>query len=364
MRSAGGSWYIVRVNRVSSRTLLTGPAGDHAARAWVTRVGILVLALGLLAAAPAQAAPDKRAKDAAQLYQQGKYQEAAEIYTKLRDEKQNPKFLCNLALCYLKMGYVDPGIETIKNCLGAAALTPDIRADYEALLRRLEAQRAAAGAPQEVVVPPAVDVNLVAVPEAAPYPGTGQDPAAAVMPPGAGAPAGWPAGNDPAAAAPPTTMGQTPAYGDPNNPAGYPNGYPGAVSGPPGYATPMPPGAAPMNPADSGRPRGSAHVPFGSYLTGAVGVVGTAMGIALVLHSQAIQQELDSSIGNAADQETLTSDLSRTKNGATASFIVGGLGLGAAVIWAIVAPSYTKPELAVGGGVTVGMGPTGLAGRF
>jgi tetratricopeptide (TPR) repeat protein len=160
-----------------------------------------LVVIGLAAAAPAQAAPDKRAREAAQLYQQGKYQEAAELYTKLRDEKQNPKFLCNLALCYLKMGYLDPGVETIKQCLDTAALNPDTRTGYEALLARLEARRAAVGQPQEVVVPPAVDVNLVAVPEAgAPYPGGEQDPAAgagvagaAVAAPAWGVPPGDPA---------------------------------------------------------------------------------------------------------------------------------------------------------------------------
>jgi hypothetical protein len=357
------------VNRASSRA----SCAKAFTSLWVTSI-----VLGALAGS-AQSAPDKRAREAAQLYQDGKYQQAAELYTKLRDEKQNPKFLCNLALCYLKMGYLDPGIETIRQCLGAAALSPDIRSGYESLLTRLEAQRAAAGQPQEVVVPPPVDVNLVPVPEAGvPYPGTGQDPAAAALlatpavaaagvagAPAWGAPAYDP--NAPAAAAavgpgayPPAGPGlaQAAPY-DPANPAGYPSGYP---AGPAGYATPMPAGAAP--PPDAG-PRGKRRLPFGTYVTGAVGVVGTAMGIALVLHGQAVQQELDSSQGNPADTEQLESDLSRTKNGSTVAFIVGGVGLGAAVVWALVAPSYTKPELAAGG-VTVAVGPRslGLAGRF
>jgi hypothetical protein len=281
------------------------------------------------------------------------------------------------------MGYLDPGIETIRQCLGGASLSADIRSGYQSLLSRLEAQRAAAGQPQEVVVPPPVDVNLVPVPEAGvPYAGTGQDPAAGALlatpgVAGAAAPAWGTPGYDPNApnvaggpnspataagvgpgAYPPAGPGlaQAAPYGDP---AGYGAGYP---AGPPGYATPMPAGATP--PVDPG-PRGKRRLPFGSYVTGAVGVVGTAMGIALVLHGQAVQQELDSSKGNAADTEQLESDLSRTKNGSAVAFIVGGVGLGAAVVWALVAPSYVKPELAAGG-VTVAVGPrsVGLAGRF
>jgi hypothetical protein len=330
----------------------------------------LVLGLALPAGA---APPDRRAKDAAQLYQQGKYQEAAELYTKLRDEKQEPKFLCNLALCYLKMGYVDPGIETIRQCLATATLSADLRSQYEALLARVEARKAAAGGqPQEAVVPPAVDVGLVPVEGAgAPIGGSGQDPAAGVAPvpaPLYGVPA-EPGGPGPVlpgtvypqGAQPPLVP--APGYADPANP-----GYPGYAAGPPGYATPVPPGTAPLPVGDAGaggEPRGKRRIPFGSYVTGAVGVVGTAMGVALVLHSQAIQQELDSSTGNAADMETLDSDLSRSKTGAVTAFIIGGAGLGAAVIWAIVAPSYIKPELAAGGlNVAVGPGSLGVSGRF
>jgi hypothetical protein len=297
----------------------------------------------------AAAAPDEQDREAKALYQQGKYREAAELYTKLRDERQQPKYLCNLGLCYAKMGHLEPAIETIQLCLGTATLVPGIRTDYENLLKRLEAQRAqAAGAANApAAVPPPVDVALVPVPEAAP----GYDPAQTGVPPGT--PPGW--------GAPAASMAEAPAYPDPNAAYGY--GYPTAP--PPGYdpaAMNQPAArATDRQPAPSGKKR----LPFGSYVTGAIGLVGTGMGIALVLHGQAVQQELDGSHGSAADREVLQNDKSRTRSGAIAAFVIGGLGLASSVVWALVAPTYVKPTIA-GKSLDVAVGPQSVtvAGRF
>jgi hypothetical protein len=309
------------------------------------------VALGAHAAPSAPLAPsgDKRNAQAAGLFQQGKYREAAEIYAQLRDESGNAKYSCNLGLCYGKMGFLEPAIETVRHCLDNATLGAVTRADYEALLAKLEAQRqgGAAAVPPTEVAPLPVPAPVVPIAPVVPV-----APAA----PELGAAPAYPAPAMPEPPAPPIYA--QPAYPAPAEAPAYPQPAP--------YAGPPPP--APVVPdarKSADEDRGERRVPFGSYAAGAIGLVGGGMGIALILHRQAIQQELDGGMPADADRQLLEDDKSRASKGATAAFVVGGLGLTAAIVWAIVAPSYSKPKLAgLPLNVAIGPGEVGLSGRF
>jgi hypothetical protein len=96
-------------------------------------------------------------------------------------------------------------------------------------------------------------------------------------------------------------------------------------------------------------------------------VVSGGMGVALLLHAQAIQQELDASISTTTDSDRrmLEDDKSRAKKGATVAFVISGVGIVTSIVWAVVAPSYAKPALA-GTDMTLAVGPgsLGVAGKF
>ncbi len=354
-------------DRASTTTPLAGRSGQRPRRAVSWALG-LALAFPVMGGSPAQAAPDNRNKEAKALFQAGKYIEAAEIYAKLRDERQSPNYTCNLGLCYARLNALEPAIETVKQCLETAKLAPEVRADYEGLLAQLEAQRpqstgAAPAAAAAVVPPAAADVGLVAVPDPAGAAGAAATQVSGQYPPGDPA---W----QTAPGAPTAPPAEGYGYADPNNPYGYgyQQGYP--PPGPGGWGTQGQ--AAPE--AEQAKPDGKRRIPFGSYVTGLVGAVSTAMGVALVLHSQAIQQEIEGASNQSTDRALLQNDLSRAKSGTVAAFVIGGVGLSAAVIWAIVAPSYVKPELASGSGngrgktrgVGLAVGPQSIAlsGRF
>jgi hypothetical protein len=108
--------------------------------------------------------------------------------------------------------------------------------------------------------------------------------------------------------------------------------------------------------------RGERRIPFGSYVVGSVGVVSTALGIALLQHGNAIQEELDGTTIDA-DRKKLEDDKSSTRTSATVAFVVGGAGLVGAIVWAIVAPSYSKTA-GTSPSIAVGPGHVGIAGRF
>lgn len=105
--------------------------------------------------------------------------------------------------------------------------------------------------------------------------------------------------------------------------------------------------------------------PVGSYVTGVLGLVSTAAGVALFLHANAVAEELDASAMRTLDRSSLEDERSHAKSAATYAFIGGGVSLVASVVWAIVAPAHANvAQAAKKLDVAISPHGVGIAGAF
>jgi hypothetical protein len=228
-----------------------------------------------------------RAKQARQLYKEGKYADAAKIFSDLSAERPDVLvFTRNLGACYYYLRRPEPALSNLREYLQRAAdIAPDDRAEVERWIAEMERLRdQPSGMPGATTAAPAA-----AAPVPPPvFPATGPTgPAPATQPPATTPEAPLPAsaGSPNTALVPPTEAGQT---------------------------------TAAATPASSG-----AGLRIAGIACGAVGLAAIGTGIYFYTRASSLSDDLTSSSSPSA------SDFKSGKNAETLQWVFYSVGAGA-----------------------------------
>ena len=128
---------------------------------------------GSALAASLTAKETAKAKQAKQLYKEGKYEEAAKLFSSLSsDHPEMPVFTHNLGACYYYLRRPEPALSNLREYLERAQdITPEDRREVEAWIAEMEklrSQMAATPSTAPVVAP--APSPAVAVPPSPPGP--------------------------------------------------------------------------------------------------------------------------------------------------------------------------------------------------
>ncbi len=146
-----------------------------------------------------------------QLFELGRWDDAAEEYEKGYVIKNDPSFLYNMAQAFRRKGDTKRAIDLYKNYLIKAPGSPQ-RADVEERIRVLQRQLEDAEAAKTTAAPPVTPPAAAPAPTAPAQPASGQP----------GTPAATPVYPPVPAAAPPAASSGMPTYGAPTPATGYP----------------------------------------------------------------------------------------------------------------------------------------------
>lgn len=228
---------------------------------WIL-VGVLACAASSAYAANLEPKESEDLLAARQLYKSGKYQEAADIFSRLSAAHPDiPTFARNAGAAYYYLKKPDPALSNLREYLRVQKkLTAEDRQEVDKWIAEMEQLRAQAPAPAPAA--PAGSSAAAGPPMGVPLPGAVPVPGAPGLPSSSGPAAGQPAmpapGGVPAAPAYPGYYPYGVAPGQPT--PGQPTAAPGY---PPGYGYPAP-GAPATDPAaaPAGQPYGAGY-PYG-----------------------------------------------------------------------------------------------------
>jgi hypothetical protein len=336
----------------------------------------LVAGVMLVSAGRAEAA-SPRETEAARLFFGGQYPEALKIYVDLAVATGDPVYMCEIGRCYHRMGKLEEASRNLRDCLTQAQLSPKKKREFQTLQTEVEAARKAAAPPQQPIaaVPPGYPPQA-APPPAGPPPGYG-------APPPAYPPQGPPPGYPPQGQAYPPP-GQPQAQGYP--PPGYPPapgapapGQPGAP--PPGWgAQPSQPTGAPpagvAAPTELGGPgapvgnvgvgaqaqapsQGGGWMKPAAFIAGGVGLVGVSVGAFSGYTANKKFDEVAKEYNENKEKNAKTYNQLQF-----VGYGLGALGLGAAVVLFILAPSSDEHAAADRLQIIASPQSIGVAGRF
>jgi len=135
---------------------------------------------GSAMAAALTAKDNARAKQAKQLFRQGQYDAAAEIFSSLSsDYPDRLVFTRNLGACYYYLRRADPALSNLRDYLRRSQdIAPDDRAEVEGWMAEMEKLRSQSAA-TATARPPATVTGVAAVP---PGPVSGEPPIGAAVP--------------------------------------------------------------------------------------------------------------------------------------------------------------------------------------